>query len=267
MRLCFVKLLVDLAKLFPVLFEYLATIRFAEIFAPLKRAPESLRQRITEIAGVDKIDTHVVAPVTLDIEGFSAPVVGVVTSIPDRGDTLLNRIYLRSGRLVEAGRSDEVVINWPFAEAHGLYPGDKLHIIIRGKRKQLRIVGIGGSPEYIYQLPPGGLFTDHERFGILWMARTPLSHAYDMEGAFNSVALTLSKGANAQDVMDRLDFILKPYGSPGAFVRADQASHKFLTQKLQQLENLSGLFPIIFLGVAAFLLNVVVTRLVGTQRE
>ncbi len=183
------------------------------------------------------------------------------------GDPLLNRIYLSSGRLVEAGRSDEVVISEPFAEAHGFQPGDKVHIIIRGKRKQLRIVGIGSSPEYIYQVPPGGMFPDHERFGVLWMARTPLSHAYDMEGAFNSVVLTLSRDANAQDVIDRLELMLKPYGSPGAIVRDDQASHKFLTQELQQLENMSEMFPVIFLGVAAFLLNVVVTRLVGTQRE
>ncbi len=246
---------------------YYRDYRFAEIFAPLKRAPESLRQRIAEINGVDKVDTRVVAPLTIDIEGFSAPVVGVVTSIPDSGDPLLNRIHLRSGRLVEAGRSDEVVISWPFAEAHGFQPGDKLHIIIRGKRKQLKIVGIGGSPEYIYQVPPGGMFMDHERFGVMWMARTPLSHAYDMEGAFNSAVLTLSRDANAQEVIDRLDIILKRYGSPGAFVRADQGSHKFLTQEIQQLETMSGLFPFIFLGVAAFLLNVVVTRLVGTQRE
>lgn len=246
---------------------YYRDYRFAEVFAHLKRAPESLHQRIAEIEGVDKVDTRVVAPLTIDIEGFPDPVTGVVTSIPDSGEPLLNRIYLRRGRLVEAGRSDEVVISEPFAEAHGYQPGDKLHIIIRGKRKQLRIVGIGSSPEYIYQLRPGSFFPDHERFGILWMARTPLSHADDMEGGFNSVVLTLSRGASAQDVIDRLDIMLKPYGGIGAFVRADQGSHKFLSQEIQQMENLAGLFPMIFLGVAAFLLNVVVNRLIGTQRE
>ena len=246
---------------------YYRDYRFAEVFAPLKRAPDAVRQRIADIDGVDKVDTRVVAPLTIEIEGFPDPVTGVVTSIPDSGDPLLNRIYLRSGQLVDAGRSNEVVISEPFAEAHGFQPGDTLHIIIRGKRKQLRIVGIGGSPEYIYQLAPGTLFPDHEHFGVLWMARTPLSHAYDMEGAFNSVVLSLTRDANAQDIIDRLDRILKPYGSTGAFVREDQGSHKFLAEELQQLENLSGLFPIIFLSVAAFLLNVVVTRLVGTQRE
>jgi putative ABC transport system permease protein len=264
---CYIMFLSTLDSLLLSRALYYQDYRFAEIFAPLKRAPDSVRQRIAEINGVDKVDTRVVAPLTIDIEDFPDPVTGVITSIPDSGDPLLNRIYLRSGRLVDAGRDDEVVISEPFAEAHGFHPGDKLHIIIRGKRKQLRIVGIGGSPEYIYQLAPGAVFPDHERFGVLWMARTPLSHAYDMEGGFNSVVLSLSRGANAQDVIDRLDRILQPYGGTGAFVRADQGSHKFLNEELLQLENLSGMFPIIFLGVAAFLLNVVVTRLVGTQRE
>ncbi|MGB5278492.1 MAG: FtsX-like permease family protein [Gammaproteobacteria bacterium] len=246
---------------------YYRDYRFAEVFAPLKRAPESVKQRIATIEGLDKIDTRVVAPITIDIEGFPEPVTGVVTSIPDRGEPLLNRLYLRSGRLVEAGRDDEIVISNTFAEAHDFHPGDQLHIIIRGKRKQLHIVGIGSSPEYIHQLRPGGNFPDFEHFGVMWMARTPLSHAYEMDGAFNDVVITLSADAKEQDVIDRLDMILKPYGSTGAYIREDQVSHKFLTQELKQMETLAGLFPVIFLGVAAFLLNVVVTRLVGNQRE
>jgi len=246
---------------------YYRDYRFAEVFAPLKRAPQSVHKRIVEINGVDKAATRVIAPLTIDIEGFSEPVTGLITSVADNGEPLLNRLYLRTGRLVEAGRSDEVIISEAFAKAHGFQPGDKLHIIIRGKRKQLRIVGTGGSPEYIHQLRPGGVFPDYERYGIMWMARTPLAHAYDMEGAFNHVVLTLSRSANEQEVIDRLDDILRPYGGTGAYARKDQASHRFLTQEIDQLENLSGIFPIIFLGVAAFLLNVVVTRLVGTQRE
>ena len=246
---------------------YYSENRFADIFVPIKRAPEPVAERLAIISGVDKVDTRVVAPLTIDIEGFHEPVIGTVTSIPDSGDPLLNRLYLRAGRLTEAGRNDEVIISESFAKAHGFKPGDRLHVIIKGKRKQLRIVGTGGSPEYVHQLRPGGMFPDYERYGILWMGRTPLSHAYDMEGAFNHVVLTLTRDASEQDVMDRIDDILKRYGGIGAIARKDQASHRFLAQELEQLENLSGIFPIIFLGVAAFLLYVVVTRLVSTQRE
>ena len=241
--------------------------RFADIFVPIKRAPEAVAQRLTMIDGVDKVDTRVVAPLTIDIEGFHEPVVGTVTSIPDDGKPLLNRLYLRAGRTIEAGRNDEIIISEAFAGAHDLRPGDSLHVIINGKRKRLRIVGTGGSPEFVHQLRPGGMFPDYERYGILWMGRTALSNAFDMQGAFNYAVLTLTRDANEQAVIDSIDDILEAYGGIGAFAREYQPSHRFLAQELDQLENLSGLFPIIFLGVAAFLLNVVVTRLVGTQRE
>ncbi|MDH3412474.1 MAG: ABC transporter permease [Gammaproteobacteria bacterium] len=246
---------------------YYTEYRFADIFVPIKRAPEPVARRLGAIDGVDKVDTRVVAPLTIDIEGFHEPVIGTITSIPDNGKPLLNRLFLRAGRLIEAGRNDEIIVSESFARAHNLKPGDTLHVIIKGKREQLRIVGTGGSPEFVHQVRPGGTFPDYERYGIMWMGRTPLSRAYDMDGAFNHVVLTLTRDANEQDVMDQVDEILKRYGGIGAIARKDQASHRFLAQELSQLENLSGIFPMIFLGVAAFLLNVVVTRLVGTQRE
>ena len=264
---CFIMFLTTLDSLLSSRDLYYRDYRFADVFASLKRAPESVAGQIAAIKGIDKVDSRVVAPLTIDIEGFDEPVNGVVTSIPDNGDPLLNRIFLRSGRLVEAGRNDEIVISDDFARAHGLHPGDQLHVTIKGKRKKLRIVGTGGSPEYVHQVRPGGVFPDYLRYGVMWMARTPLENAYDMQGAFNHLVLSLAHDANAQDAIDQVDDILARYGGGGAFTREDQPSHRFLAEELKQLQNLSGLFPMIFLGVSAFLLNVVVTRLVGTQRE
>lgn len=241
--------------------------RFAEVFAALKRAPESLRLRIAEIDGVDKVDTRVFAPVTLDVAGFAEPVTGVVTSVPDHGEPLLNKLYLITGRLPDGSRDDEVVISEAFAAAHGFTAGATLHIVVKGRRKQLTVVGTAVSPEYIHQLQPGGVFPDFKRYGVMWMARTPLGNAYDMEGAFNHVVLSLRRGAEAERVIDELDALLARYGGVGAVARKDQLSHRFLFEEFRQLENMSGIFPTIFLAVAAFLLNVVVTRMVATQRE
>ena len=68
-------------------------------------------------------------------------------------------------------------------------------------------------------------------------------------------------------MIDRIDALLKRYGGTGAYARDDQLSHRFLAEEINQLDNLAGIFPFIFLGVAVFLLNVVVSRLVTTQRE
>jgi putative ABC transport system permease protein len=240
---------------------------FAEIFASLKRAPLSLIEHIQQIPGVDKIETRVIAYVSLDIADFDDPVSAHLVSLPDDSRGLLNQIYLRNGRLFEPGRDNEVLLSEEFANAHGLNPGDKLKATINGRRKALTVVGHALSPEYIYQIAPGAMFPDYQRYGVLWMARKPLATAYDMDGAFNNVTLTLSEGANELDVIDRLDEILKPYGGIGAYARKDQYSHRFLTEELKQQQTVATVFPIIFFGVAAFLLNVVTSRLITLERE
>ncbi|MBI4683018.1 MAG: ABC transporter permease [Nitrospirae bacterium] len=240
---------------------------FAEVFASLKRAPESLRLRIQKIPGIDRIETRVFAAVNIDIPGFPDPATGHIISIPDSGEALLNRLYLRQGRLPEPSREDEVVIGEPFAEAHDFKPGDKIGAVINSRRKSLTIVGIALSPEHIYQMPPGAVFPDFERYGVMWMGRAPLGTAYDLDDAFNNITLTTSPGANINDIIDRLDKLLKPYGGLGAYGRRDQLSHRYLSEEFRQLEQMATIFPVIFLGVATFLLSVVIGRLINLQRE
>ncbi|MBU1190321.1 MAG: ABC transporter permease [Gammaproteobacteria bacterium] len=246
---------------------YYRDYAFAEVFASLKRAPDSLRERIAAIPGVNQVNTRVWAPVTIEIAGFTDPISGLLVSAPRAGRADLNRLYLRAGRLMDPDRSDEIVIGDAFAEAHGFQPGDRLGVIIDGKRKQLRIVGIALSPEFIYQIGPGSIFPDFARFAVLWMAPDVLATAYDMDGAFNNVTLTLTHGANAADVIDELDTVLERYGGLSAYDREDQTSHRFLSEEFKQLEQMGRTFSVIFLGISAFLLNMVISRLINTQRE
>jgi putative ABC transport system permease protein len=246
---------------------YYRSYRFADVFASLKRAPLALASRIADIPGVNKVDARVVAYVNIDVTGYKDPVSGHLVSLPAEGHGGLNQVYLRSGRMTDPARNDEVLVSEEFAQAHHLGPGDKLAVTINGRRKRLTIVGLVMSPEYIYQIAPGAMFPDHARYGILWMAEKPLASADGMDGAFNNVTLTLSKGAHAEDVIDRLDELLKPYGGIGAIPRKDQLSHRFLSEELKQQTTVATVFPVIFFGVAAFLLNVVVSRMISLQRE
>ena len=241
--------------------------RFAEVFASLKRAPTSLRNRIHDIPGVHDVETRVVANINLDIAGFNEPVTGRLISIPDSGEPKHNSLFLLQGRLLSNFRDDEVIISESFASAHGFQPGDSITAVINGKRKKLTIVGTAISPEYIYQLRPGSAWPDFERYGILWMGQRGVASAFDMEGAFNNVTLSLSKGAQLNDVIDRLDDLIQPYGGLGAYGRDEQLSNNFLNEEFKSLQQTSKMFPAIFLGIAVFLLNVVISRLVATQRE
>ena len=240
---------------------------FADVFVNLKRAPESLKDKIKNINGVDQLETRVSAQAKLDIKGYSESVTGKIISIPDDGKPLLNRLYIRKGRLADPAKDDEVVINETFAQAHGLNLGDQFAAVINGKWKNLTITGIALSPEFILLLKPGALSPDFKRYGVLWMSRKAISKAYDMEGAFNDVVLTLYPGAKLSDVLRDLDNILERYGGFGAYAREDQISHRLLSQEFKQLQTSSKTFPTIFICVAAFLLNVVMSRTIKTQRE
>ena len=239
----------------------------ADVFDSLKRAPEPVAERLAAIPGVQRMETAVTTGVKLEVEGFPDPITGQILSLPDVGQAQLNRLYIKRGRLVRPWSTDEVVITDTFADAHHLQPGDLLTAIIHGKRKRLTVVGVAVAPEYVYQIAPGAMFPDFKRFGVLWMGRHALAAACNMEGSFNQVSLTLARHANEQDVIDRVDSILAVYGGTGAYGRKDQLSNRFLSEELKELRTMAIIFPAIFLGVAAFLLNVVLSRLIALQRE
>jgi len=263
----FVMSLSTLASLESTLTVYYERYRFADVFAQVKRAPNALAGRLAEIPGVARVQTRIVVDVTLDVPKLREPAVGRIISIPDRPTTGLNDLYLRQGRYVEPGRAGEVLIGEAFAEAHGFQPGHQLSAVINGKRQKLTIVGIALSPEYVYSIRPGELLPDDERFGVLWMGYTELAAAFDMDGAFNDISLSLLPHASAPEVLRRVDQLTEVYGGLGAYTRKDQLSNKLVTGEFAQLRGMALIIPTIFLSVSAFLLNVVLTRLISTQRE
>lgn len=241
--------------------------RFADAFVNLKRAPESLKEKIQAVPGVDVVETRVSAYIKLDIPGFSEPVTGRIISIPDDGRPLLNRLYIKKGRLADPTKDDEVVINESFAKAHGFGIGNRFAAVINGKWKELTITGFALSPEFVLIMRPEAMSPDFKRYGILWMGRKALSTSYDMDGAFNDCALTLLPDAKVSDVLAGIDAVVERYGGFGAYSRKDQISHRLLNEEFKQLRTSSEIFPTIFVCVAAFLLNVVMSRTINTQRE
>jgi putative ABC transport system permease protein len=245
---------------------YYERYRFGDVFAWVKRAPESVEQRIASIPGVRTVQTRVSQYATLDTEGFAEPVMGRFVSLPEGRQPILNQLALRSGRLPEDGADDEVVLNEPFAEAHELANGDEIVAVINGHRRELRIVGTALSPEFVYALGPGALMPDDRRFGILWMGHQALAAAYDLKGAFNNVSLVLERNANTAQVIQQLDRVLERYGGVGAIARKDQLSNWFVMNEMDQLKTMSKILPTIFLIIAAFLTNMIMARLVATER-
>ncbi len=247
--------------------EYYARYRFSDVFARVTRAPLSVVERISEIPGVAKVVPRILSDVTLDIEDLPEPAIGRLISIPEHELPGLNGLHLRSGRYIEPNQSGEVIVSEAFADAHKLMPGDSLRAILNGRERTLNIVGIAISPEFIFQIREGDVLPDDIRFGVLWMGQTDLAAAFDMQGAFNNLCVSVSSGASIPEVIRRIDLLLEPYGCLGAYDREDHSSHRYIRDEMAQLRSMARVGPTIFLSVAAFLLNMVLSRLIATQRE
>lgn len=239
---------------------------FADVFASLTRAPNTLKGDIAALDGVAAVDTRIEKLALADLPDMAEPASVLLVSLPDYRAAALNRIHLRSGRMPEPG-SDEAVASTAFAEAHGLAEGGRLRVLINGRQRDITISGIALSPDFIYALGPGALMPDERRFGILWMPETVLGPAYELDSAFNAVSVNLVRGVNPENVIAVLDQLLDRYGGRGAYPRKDQQSHAFLDAELNQLRAMSRILPPIFLLVSAFLVNMTLSRLIALERE
>jgi putative ABC transport system permease protein len=244
--------------------QYYADYRFADVFAHVERAPEQVARRLEALPGVAAVETRVVKDVMVPLPQEADPVTGRIVSIPDDTDQAMNALYLRSGRMPRA--DDEIVVLEQFAIAHELQAGDRLPVVVNGELRQLLIVGVGLSPEYVLAISGRSFMVDNKAFVVMWMRRGAVGPAFHLDGAFNDVTFELERGATVVDVLDRIDRELAPYGGFHAVPRERQMSNYALTGELDNLANLALVIPAIFLAVAAFLVNVVVSRLVFLER-
>lgn len=249
---------------------YYADGGFADLFAAVVRAPDALVDQLRALPGVADVQTTVEHTVRVELPGTSDPIMGHLIGFDPLRPPRMNRLALRSGRMLDAdgarhGEAIDALVSEGFAQARGLGPGDTLSALIDGKRRTLRIVGIALSPEYIFA-GFGGM-PDMRGFGVFWVDREALAAAYDMRGAFNRIAIRLTPGASEPETIAAVERAISPYGGREAHGREDQTSHAMLENEIKEQHVMGTVLPSIFLAVAAFLLNVVISRLVATQRE
>jgi len=246
---------------------YYRTHRFADLFVHLKRAPRSLVPRLAAIPGVAAVQAGIAVQVTVDLPGLDEPASGLVRSVPEDGPMELNRLFVRRGRDLEPGRRGELLVSEAFAEANGLQPGDPIALLLNGRRQVFRIAGLVLSPEIIFEARPGASLPDNRTYGTFWMWESEIATAYDLDGAFNHVAIALAPGGSVEAVRAELDRLLQVYGGRGAYGRADHPSHVRVSDEIFILRTISIGFPTVFLGVAAFMTHAVLMRLLTLQRD
>lgn len=245
---------------------YYGQQRFGDVFAKLVRAPDAVAQDLVAIPGVKLVYPRLVQDVMVPMEGEPDPVTGRIVSLPDDGVPALCGIYLRAGRLPRVGSVDEAVVLEQFAKAHELQLGDRIDVVMEGRLRPVQVVGIALSPEFVLAMSGREAMPDNRRFVVLWMSRRGIEPVFRMDGAFDDVVLQLEPTASRPDVLAAVDRVLAPYGGFHAIGRDKQMSNFALSSELGMLRTLALVIPTIFLAVAAFLVNVVVSRLVFLER-
>lgn len=241
--------------------------RFADIWSGAARAPKSLVEEIAAIPGVARVEPRISQIAVMDLPDMPDPAMARILSIPESGAPGLNAVIVTRGRMPGFGQRDEVLVNEAFANAHGYEPGSRFSVTLNGQKRDMQVTGIALSPEFIYTIGPGSIMPDDKRFGILWMAEDVLAAAFNLSGAFNDVAVSVTRGTDLAPVKDELEKLLDGYGGTGAYDREQQTSHAFLTGELDGLVVMAQVVPPIFLVVSAFLVNMVLGRLIQLERE
>lgn len=246
---------------------YYEQSRFPQVFAHVRRAPRTLERQLANLPGIARLQLRPTGEIVLRVPGLDDPATGRLVGLdPDRTGSL-NRITIRRGRLPASDEDDAVVVSEGFALANALAIGDSLGAVIGGRWRELRVVGIGITAEFVYELRPGDMLPDARRYGILWIGRDAAEQTLGLDASWNELAATLTPGAVQPSVLAGLDAALAPYGTLGAYGRDLHESHRFLSEEVRQNRTFAVALPLIFLAVAAFLINLVLGRVVAQQRD
>ena len=239
----------------------------ADLAASVVRAPDPVANDLAALPGINALEARVSGVGLLDLAGKSDPVSARLVSLPPDRKPRVNDVLLREGRWPDVTRDNEALINEAFAEANALAPGERIRALIYGRYRELEIVGIASSPEFVFAVAPGSMLPEPERFGVIWMNREALGRAFDVDGAFNDVVFRLAPDADVRDTMFAIDARLARHGGRGAYGRDRMLSAQFLADELSSLQTMAAILPPIFMLVAVFLLNVSLSRLVETERS
>lgn len=239
---------------------------FADGFAKLTGYPESQVDNLSHLTGIDKVEGRILKDARLFEEESDSNRSLRLVSMSFANPPELNQIQLFSGRLPEEN-SLEILVDPKFFAANALSLGDRLTLILEGKRSTFTVVGTAQSPEFIYSMRSAQeLYPDPETFGIGYLPQSSLKALVKESGQVNDIVFSLEPGAKFDDVKELLQTELKPYGLQSIFPRKDQMSHAILEGELNGLRSTAKALPMVFLGVSSIILYTMLRRLIEQQR-
>ncbi len=247
--------------------KYYALLHFAHFQIPLSAAPDTLEWRIRQIPGVKRVQARIVSEVELEMPvSDSQQVVGRVISLPDTGRSKVNDVMVIEGSYLGPPHKRDVLVEKSFADYHDLHVGDYVHPVVDGEVNDYRIAGIALGPEYVYAIQSKQyLLPTPSTFGVFWMRRNQAERLLGMSGSVNEVC-AVTEPARTHSAMRHAHAMLKQYGAEEPVPREDQPSNYMLQMDLRGYQQMSVIFPFLFLFTAALTIYTLLVRIVNSQR-
>jgi putative ABC transport system permease protein len=189
-----------------------------------------------------------------------------LVGLPAERQPALDQVIVLRGRYLDPARLTGILLEQHLADYYHLGPGDKLEVRTPLGWASLPILGVAASPEYLWPARSRqDVLTLPQDFGV---AFAPLGPLQLMSGGSGRQALlTVAPGPDHAARLTRLEQVARDHGATSITTRADQPSNAALHEDIAGFGEMALMFPILFLGAAAFTAFVIISRLVHSQRS
>lgn len=254
-------------NLYNSIYHYYDITNFGDIFIEVSRIPKTAIDKLTSIEGVEMAQGRISRDVPLRVEDSTEKVNVRIVSLP-REERRINGLYTLEGKELD-GSSRTTVVLQQFYNGRNMKLGEIITPYIGGSEYPLEVVGVVGSPEYIYLMEnEQTLLPAPDKFGVIYVSEDFAQMTLGYQGSYNEVMIKVKdEYLNRIDtIVDELEDELDRYGVRRVTKREDQLSHSMMMQEVESLEAMSGAITFIFLMVAAVIINIMLSRMVKKDR-
>lgn len=239
---------------------------FLDYYAEANSITPQAINEIKEISGVVEANGRISQNVGADMGGNKRITLKMI-SLPGDNSSYINQITVFEGKNLDVSDKEGCLLSKKFADFHNLGIGEEINTIINKKIVKFRIVGIAGSPEFLYTIKSeSSAVPSYEDYGIIYINESTAKSLLGYGEAFNQVHVLFEDGANKDDVIEEIEKTLLPYGFIRGIEREDQISNMMAMDDISMLQDASFIFPILFLSVAAMIIYVLQRRIITRQR-
>lgn len=235
---------------------------FCDGFAEVVQAPLYMTEELEKLPHVMRAEGGITQ--TVPVRGMENEEVELkLLSLAPDG---MNQAYLYGGRMPEAGEA-ELIVGKGFFEGNGLQIGEQIRLSAGGTERQFTICGYGISPENMYIVKNlAEMLPSMSEYDAAFMDYDVMAETFRMEGMANRFLFQMEPGYSFEEIRNEVEDILEPYGVSSTYVSDDDLSVTMVSQELEQLGRVAACFPVLFLGVAAVILYIMLHRLIDQQR-